>query len=234
MKISRKKPIKHNFKINVSRLDTDIRTDQNQNLQVLQVSYYVHIYGRSTGVLEMDSVCLLWSKETVWVSYVFQQTSVMKYIFQSLWRRQNPGNTYFLWFFFDILSDLSVPKANTHMSFSCTAETISLSIPRSQKHVQLSNSHILWYFCTMENGALTWQEHSKHKCVIFLLTKDSFSVQSYSADEFLHVEMTSHQQGEDVPLFKRHGAEGLQDSLICVFQAPRCCGVAVTQVDQPG
>lgn len=136
--------------------------------------------------------------------------------------------------FFDILSDLSFPKANTLCTYVVQLHRrnnffVHSAITEACAIIKLSYSLVL-----LQNGEWSINLTGTHKCVIFLLTKDSISVQPYSVDEFLHVEMTSHQQGEDVPLFKRHGAEGLQDSLICLFQVPRCCGVAVTQVDQPG
>ncbi|TNN77397.1 hypothetical protein EYF80_012361 [Liparis tanakae] len=53
-------------------------------------------------------------------------------------------------------------------------------------------------------------------------------------EEFLCVDVASHQQGEAVPLFFRQGAEGLQDDHIGLIPVQGCCGVAMTQVDQPG
>lgn len=54
--------------------------------------------------------------------------------------------------------------------------------------------------------------------------------QSYSVDDFLSVDMASHQHREGVPVLSRHGAEGLQDD-ISVLLFLGCSGVAVTQID---
>lgn len=74
----------------------------------------------------------------------------------------------------------------------------------------------------------------KAQRTIFLQTKDPISVKPYSVDEFFDVEMANHQQWEAVPLFNRHGAEGLEDDLIRLGPVCGCCGLAVTQVDKPG
>lgn len=53
---------------------------------------------------------------------------------------------------------------------------------------------------------------------------------SYSVDDFLSVDMASHEHREGVPVLNRHGAEGLQDDIrVLLFLG--CFGVAVTQVD---
>lgn len=46
--------------------------------------------------------------------------------------------------------------------------------------------------------------------------------------------MTSHQQGEDVPLFRRHGAKGLEEDLVRLTHVHSCHWVATTQAEQPG
>lgn len=114
---------------------------------------------------------------------------------------------------------LQLPNRNDFFARSAITEKCAIT-KFSNSLISLQNE---------EKTALTLEESA---ACYFLLTKDW--IQPYSVNEFLHVEMASHQQREGVPLFDRHGAEGLQDDHISLFHVHGCCGVAVTQVDQPG
>lgn len=52
---------------------------------------------------------------------------------------------------------------------------------------------------------------------------------SYSVEDFLSVDVASHQHREGVPVLNRHGAEGLQDIYVLLFLGH--WGVAVMQID---
>lgn len=153
----------------------------------------------------------------------FPQTSVMKYIFSKCVRATESREQIF-----------SLTKANFSLTYMFLKQT-----GRSMKHVVqlLNRNNFLVNSAITEACAIIKLSYSLvffakwRKEHIFLLTKDSISAQPYSVDEFLHVEMASHQQWEAVPLWNRHGAEGLQDDHICLVHVRGCCGVAVTQVD---
>lgn len=76
---------------------------------------------------------------------------------------------------------------------------------RSQTHVQLQTLHALWHFHKTKERTSTSEEIV---AVLYVKTR------SYSVDDFLSVEMASHQHREGVPVLNRHGAEGLQDDRV--------------------
>lgn len=112
-----------------------------------------------------------------------------------------------------------------HNSYICLRQTHC-----SIKHVfnMLSRNNLFVHSAITEEWAINQFSHSllfsqiKEKsfnfnyrtfesvaCVFFFSFDKRLWTQTYSVNDFLHVEMASHQQWEAVPLFNRHGAEGL-------------------------